>query len=312
MTSSHITHQLALSRVSELHKEAAADRLANEVAHEFQRLRPHLLRVADSRLGSVGNAEDLVQEAWIRLAGSERSTIRDLRSWLTTVVGRLALDVLTSPRARRELSVGACPPDAVVPVGAEASDTALRVEAGESISTALQIVCESLSPAERSAFILHDVFDYSFAEVARVVGRSPQASRQLAVRARRAISARASRYPASGDEQGEVVNAFLGATENGDLTRLLELLDPTLTPRSDGLRLVSGDRRFQRTPRPQSPSEPQARPRPNDPVATADRCRPRSGAWRLYGRPVLRSSPPCPWSPRRSPTLPVDSEHAAV
>ena len=211
---------------------------ASQTASEFERLRPYLLRVGYSHLGSLGEAEDVVQEAWLRLQGAERDEIRDLRAWLTTVVSRLALDALSSARARRENYVGPWLPEPLVDAGTVSADPAGRVELDESVSMALLIVLESLSPAERSAFLLHDVFGYSFPEVARIVDRTPQATRQLAARARNAVEARRPRYPASEDQQREVIEAFLGATQNGEIAMLLELLDPDVTFRSDGGGLV--------------------------------------------------------------------------
>ena len=209
---------------------------------EFERLRPYLLRVAYSHLGSVTDAEDVVQDAWLRLLGTDRAAIRNLRAWLTTVVSRLALDTLTSARARREQYVGPWLPEPVVDAGPGA-DPAGHIDLDESVSMGLLIVLEALSPAERSAFLLHDVFGYTFPEVAQIVDRTPQATRQLATRARHAVEARRPRYPAAPDEQREVVNAFHSATENGDLATLLELLDPAVTFRSDGGGLVNAARK---------------------------------------------------------------------
>jgi RNA polymerase sigma-70 factor (ECF subfamily) len=214
-----------------------------ETESEFERLRPYLLRVAYSHLGSLAEAEDVVQEAWIRLLGTDRSEIRDLRAWLTTVVSRLALNALTSARARRERYVGPWLPEPVVDASPAGADPAERVDLDESVSMALLVVLESLSPAERSAFLLHDVFGYSFPEVARIVDRSEQAARQLAARARHAVEARRPRYPASEEEQRKVVDAFITATENGDIARLLELLDPEVTFQSDGGGLVPAARK---------------------------------------------------------------------
>lgn len=213
------------------------------VAAEFDALRPYLLRVAYSHLGSIGEAEDVVQESWLRLSGAERAKIRDLRAWLTTVVSRLALDALTSARARRERYVGPWLPEPVIGTEGPGADPASRVDLDESVSMALLIVLEALSPAERSAFLLHDVFGYSFSEVARIVRRTPQATRQLATRARHAVEARRPRYPAADDEQREVVTAFQAASEDGDLATLMELLDPAVTFRSDGGGRVNAARR---------------------------------------------------------------------
>ena len=140
-----------------------------QLATEFARLRPYLLRVAYSHLGSLSEAEDLVQEAWIRLERTDRAEIRNLRAWLTTVVSRLALDALTSARSRRESYVGPWLPEPLVQADPSAVDPAHQLDLDESVSMALLVVLESLSPAERSAFLLHDVFGYSFNEVAEIV-----------------------------------------------------------------------------------------------------------------------------------------------
>jgi RNA polymerase sigma-70 factor (ECF subfamily) len=209
---------------------------------EFDRLRPYLLRVAYSHLGSLNEAEDLVQEAWLRLARTDRAEIRDLRAWLTTVISRLAIDALTSARARREHYVGPWLPEPLVQEAGGSPDPALRTDLDEDVSMAMLIVLESLSPAERSAFLLHDVFGYSFEEVARIVDRTPGASRKMAARARAAVEARRPRYPAGAAEQRQIVEAFLGAAQDGDLASLLELLDPSVTFHSDGGGLVPAAR----------------------------------------------------------------------
>jgi RNA polymerase sigma-70 factor (ECF subfamily) len=200
-----------------------------DLAGQFEELRPYLRRVAYSHLGSLSEADDVVQDAWLRLERSEAGEIRDLRAWLTTVVSRLSLDALTSARVQREQYVGNWLPEPVVE-SAEDLD--------ESVSMALLVVLESLSPAERSSFLLHDVFGYSFDEVARVVDRTPQATRQLASRARKAVEARRPRYPANEDEQRAVVEAFLAAAREGDIAKLLEILDPDVTLTGDGGGLV--------------------------------------------------------------------------
>ena len=210
---------------------------------EFDRLRPYLLRVAYSHLGSLSEAEDLVQEAWLRLSRADRAEIRDLRAWLTTVVSRLALDALTSARARRERYVGPWLPEPLVQDADDSSDPAQRTDLDEDVSMAMLIVLESLSPAERSAFLLHDVFGYAFDEVAEIVDRTPAATRKLAARARAAVEARRPRYPAPAEEQREIVQAFLGASQKGDIGALLELLDPSVTYRSDGGGLVPAARK---------------------------------------------------------------------
>jgi RNA polymerase sigma-70 factor (ECF subfamily) len=201
---------------------------------EFERLRPYLLRVAYSHLGSLGEAEDVVQEAWLRLERAQRPGIRDLRAWLSTTVARLAIDALTSARARREHYVGTWLPEPLVLRGGEDEDLADRVTLDESVSMALLVVLESLTPPERSAFLLHDVFGYSFEQVAGIVGRSPQATRQLAARARRHVEAARPRYPATAAEQRQLLEVFLTAASSGDVEALLALLDPEVEYRSDG------------------------------------------------------------------------------
>ncbi|MGZ4187388.1 MAG: RNA polymerase sigma factor SigJ [Solirubrobacteraceae bacterium] len=212
------------------------------LATEFAQLRPYLLRVAYSHLGSLSEAEDLVQEAWIRLERTDRTEIRNLRAWLTTVVSRLALDALTSARSRRESYVGPWLPEPLVQADPNAVDPADQLDLDESVSMALLVVLESLSPAERSAFLLHDVFGYSFNEVAEIVGRTPAATRQLATRGRHAVEARRPRYPAGPQEQRAVVAAFQAATQDGDVGSLIELLDPAVTFRSDGGGVVNAAR----------------------------------------------------------------------
>lgn len=200
----------------------------SEPASEFERLRPHMTRVAYGILGSLSEAEDVVQEAWIKLQRIDVDEIEDLRGWLTTVVGRLALDALGTARRRRETYVGEWLPEPVVDeLGADPT-------LDESVSTALLLVLERLSPAERTAFLLHDVFELPFAQVAEVVGRSPAAVRQLAARARAHVEAGKPRFPASAEEEDRVAAAFVLAWQEGDLEALLELLDPEAVLRADG------------------------------------------------------------------------------
>jgi RNA polymerase sigma-70 factor (ECF subfamily) len=203
-------------------------------ADEFEALRPRLLRVAYSQLGSLAEAEDVVQEAWLRLERADRETIEDLAAWLTTVVSRIALDALGSARVRRERYVGPWLPDPLVDAAAGDPDPADRVTLDESVSLALLFVLERLSPAERTAFILHDVFDYSFEEVGDVVGRTPAAARQLASRARRHVVEQRPRQSGTPEQQRRAVEAFAAASAEGDLEALLTVLDPDVVMRSDG------------------------------------------------------------------------------
>jgi len=201
-------------------------------ARRFARARPRLLRLAYSQLGDLGEAEDVVQEAWLRLERTGAESIDDLDAWLTTVVGRLALDTLRSARARREEYVGPWLPEPVVSTGAE--DPADRVTLDESVSYALLVLLEQLSPAERTAFVLHDVFDGPFGEVGEVVGRTPEAVRQLASRARRHVAHQRPRFEASPDEHDRAVRAFAQAIAEGDLDGLVAVLDPDVVWTADG------------------------------------------------------------------------------
>ena len=207
---------------------------ATELASEFERLRPYLLRVAYSHLGSLGEAEDVVQEAWLRLERAGRAEIRDLRAWLTTVVARLAIDALTSARARREHYVGTWLPEPLVATGREEGDLADRVTLDESVSMAFLVVLESMTPAERVAFILHDVFGYPFAEIARIVGRTPAACRQLASSGRRRV--RAAHPPAAPAtaRQAAIIRDFKNAWQASDIAALIALLDPDAIVTADG------------------------------------------------------------------------------
>ncbi|HTT94016.1 MAG TPA: RNA polymerase sigma factor SigJ [Solirubrobacterales bacterium] len=202
--------------------------MGDELATEFEALRPQLTRVAYGMLGSLAEAEDIVQEAWLRLGRVDPAEIENLRAWLTTVVGRLALDALGSARARRESYVGEWLPE---PVVEEDGDEPTLDEA---VSTALLVVLERLSPAERTAFLLHDVFDLPFEKVAGVVGRSPAAVRRLAARARAHVEAGQPRFPADAAEEERIVAAFALAWQEGDHEALLGLLDPDAVMRADG------------------------------------------------------------------------------
>jgi RNA polymerase sigma-70 factor (ECF subfamily) len=199
-----------------------------ELAVAFERHRPQLVRVAYGILGSLSEAEDVVQDAWLRLQRSEPAAIDDLRAWLITVVGRLALDLLGSARRRREDYVGEWLPEPLV--GAPEENATLD----EEVTTALLVVLERLSPAERAAFLLHDVFELPFEEVAEVVGRTPAAVRQLAVRARRRVEQGRPRFPASREEQERIAAAFATAWQAGEIGELAALLDPEAVLRSDG------------------------------------------------------------------------------
>jgi len=211
------------------------------LSQAFEAHRPRLLRVAYATVGSVSEAEDCVQEAWLRLQAQDPGSIRDLGAWLTTTVSRLAYDALGSARARRERYVGPWLPEPLVE-GLADDDPADRVTLDESVSMALLVVLERLSPAERTAFLLHDVFGLAFEEVAGVVGRTPAAVRQLASRARKHVEDGQPRFPPTLAQQRRLVAAFADACGGGDMERLVALLDPGVVWRSDGGGKVSAAR----------------------------------------------------------------------
>ncbi|UPK74188.1 RNA polymerase sigma factor SigJ [Nocardioidaceae bacterium SCSIO 66511] len=203
------------------------------LAEAFEVNRPRLLRIAYTMTGSLAEAEDCVQEAWLRLRGiADPDGVRDLAAWLTTTVSRLALDALGSARVRREQYVGTWLPEPLVQDTSQ--DPADRITLDESVSMALLVVLEQLSPAERTAFVLHDVFAVPFPEVAEIVGRTPAAVRQLASRARRRVEAGQPVAPPSDAEQRALVEAFAAACDRGDLPGLIAVLDPDVVLRGDG------------------------------------------------------------------------------
>src|SRR5882757_2619169 len=181
-------------------------------------------------LGSTGEADDAVQEAWLRLSRSDSDAVDNLRAWLTTVVGRVSLDMLRSRKARREDPDGS---DHIEPIVSESTEEnpAEEAELADSVGLAMLVVLENLSPAERVAFVLHDMFGVPFSEIGEIAGRSPDAARQLASRARRTV--RGSVPPPDPDlaQQRRVVDAFLAAARAGDFEGLLELLDPDVVQR---------------------------------------------------------------------------------
>ena len=182
-------------------------------------------------LGSVTEAEDALQESWLRLDRRPPDETSNLRPWLTTVVGRICLDVLRARRAKREDYAGSWLPEPIVADADTPEDEALLADA---VGMALLVVLESLTPAERLAFVLHDVFAVPFEEIAPVVDRSPTAARQLASRARRRVQAARAEPDADLPVQQRVVDAFLAAARAGDFDALLSLLDPDVVLRTDG------------------------------------------------------------------------------
>jgi RNA polymerase sigma factor (sigma-70 family) len=201
-------------------------------AEQFEALRPQLQSVAYRMLGSVGEAEDAVQEAWLRLSRSDEETIANLGGWLTTVVARIALDMLRARRARREDAAGGWLPEPVVVDGATAGPEQEALLA-DSVGLALLVVLDTLSPAERLAFVLHDMFDVSFEEIAPIVNRTPTAARKLASRARQRVRGAAPAPDPDVARQREVVDAFLAASRAGDFEALVAVLDPDVVFRLD-------------------------------------------------------------------------------
>jgi RNA polymerase sigma factor (sigma-70 family) len=202
------------------------------LAERFEANRSHLRGVAFRMLGSVAEADDAVQEAWIRLSRTDTRHVDNLRAWLTTVVGRVCLNMLRSRRTRREASLETHLPDPIVSPE-EGIDPEQEALLGDSVGLAMLVVLDSLTPAERVAFVLHDVFAVPFVAIAPIVGRTPTAARQLASRARRRVQV-APVPDVDLDGQWAVVDAFLAAARAGDFERLLTVLDPGVVLRSDG------------------------------------------------------------------------------
>jgi RNA polymerase sigma-70 factor, ECF subfamily len=201
---------------------------------EFEALRPHLLAVAYRLTGTVADAEDIVQDAWLRWNGAKTEAITDLRAWLTTVVSRLGLDRLRSAAHRRETYVGEWLPEPVV-TGFDGSDPLALVVAGEDARFAAMVVLERLTPDQRVAFVLHDGFAVPFGEIASVLGVSDATARQLASRARRAIITSAPE-PVPDDAHNEVAGALMAALAEGDMKAIVRLLHPEVTFTGDSNR----------------------------------------------------------------------------
>jgi RNA polymerase sigma factor (sigma-70 family) len=241
---------------------------ADRIADEFEQARPRLRAVAYRMLGSLTEADDAVQEAWLRLHRSG-AVIDDLRAWLVTVVGRICLDVLRARKTRREDYAGSWLPEPIVqtdPVSEPERDAVLA----DSVGLALLVVLESLAPAERLAFVLHDVFGVPFEEIATIVDRSPDAARQLASRARRRIGRTPHAPDADLAVQRQVVEAFLAASRSGDFDALIAVLDPDVVLRADG-----------------GGSGPLARPPVVGALAVASELRSRGPAFARVASPVI-------------------------
>ncbi len=204
----------------------------NWLAERFEENRSHLRAVAYRMLGSTNDADDAVQESWLRLSRSNASDIENMGAWLTTVVARVCLDMLRSRTARREEPLDAqLPEPALSPLSHDKQiDPEKEALLADSVGLALLVVLDRLTPAERVAFVLHDTFAVPFEEIAAILGRSPTAARQLASRARRRVRGAAA-APANVSQQREVVNAFLAALRSGDFEGLIAVLDPDVVVR---------------------------------------------------------------------------------
>jgi RNA polymerase sigma factor (sigma-70 family) len=212
------------------------------LAERFEANRGHLRSVAFRMLGSDGEADDAVQEAWLRLARADASGVENLRIWLTTVVARVCLDMLRSRKSRREAPIT----EAATVAGGD--DAARDLEIADSIGIAMLMVMETLSPAERVAFVLHDMFNLPFEDIAPIVSRSPATARQLASRARRRLQGAPASPDADRERRREVVNAFLAASRGGDFSALLAILDPAVVLRADAPMIAASLARIGDTP----------------------------------------------------------------
>lgn len=213
---------------------------AERQAREFEDHRAHLRAVAYRMLGSLGEADDAVQESWLRLNRTEAGGVENMRAWLTTVVARVCLDMLRARRARREEFVGDELPEPMVTVAAANAPEDEAILA-DSVGLALLVVLDTLTPPERLAFVLHDMFGMPFEEIAPIVERTPTATRQLASRARRRVRGATPHSVAQLRRQRAVVDAFLAATRSGDFAALVAVLDPEVVLRADRGRLATPD-----------------------------------------------------------------------
>jgi RNA polymerase sigma factor (sigma-70 family) len=200
---------------------------------DFEAHRGHLRAVAYRMLGSSSEADDAVQEAWLRVARADGDGIRNVRAWLTTIVARVCLDMLRSRTARREVAL-----DAPLPAGGPEPEQ--EAVLADSVGVALMVVLDTLSPAERLAFVLHDMFAVPFAEIAPVLGRSTPATKMLASRARSRVRHTGGRSAADAPRRWRLVAAFLAASREGDFAALLDLLDPDVTARADAFAAPGG------------------------------------------------------------------------
>ena len=215
------------------------------LAQQFEEHRTRLRAVAYRMLGSLGEADDAVQETWLRLNRIDSDDVKNLGGWLTTVVARVSLNILRSRRSRPEEPLDARMPEPIVD-RADGTDPEHEALLADSVGLALLVVLETLNPAERLAFVLHDMFAVPFDEIAPIVDRSPEAARQLASRARRRVQGEKAIPDADLDTQREVVDAFLAAARDGDFEGLLEVLDPDVVLRADRGAVAIGSARVVR------------------------------------------------------------------
>ncbi len=203
---------------------------------QFQRHRAHLEAVAYRMLGSVSESEDALQEAWLRLSRSQQDAIRDQRAWLTTIVSRICIDMLRSRQARREDYFGTWVPEPIIESGTRGDDPAEHAVIADTVGLALLVVLETLTPNERLAYVMHDMFGLPFDEIGPMIDRSADSARQLASRARRRVRAEAPPADTDVSKQREIVDAFLAAARAGDFDRLAALLHPQVVMRAGGAR----------------------------------------------------------------------------
>jgi RNA polymerase sigma factor (sigma-70 family) len=211
------------------------------LAQRFEEHRGRLRAVAYRMLGSLSEADDAVQEAWLRVSAAESGTVQNLGGWLTTVVARVCLNMLRSRQSHREEPIGPHLPEPIVD-RADGTDPEHEALLADSVGLALLVVLDTLSPAERLAFVLHDIFAMSFGEIAPIVERTPAAARQLASRARRRVQGEPTMPDADLDRQRAVVKAFMAAARAGDFDGLVAVLDPDVIVRTDMGRMIGGSR----------------------------------------------------------------------
>jgi RNA polymerase sigma-70 factor (ECF subfamily) len=205
---------------------------ADWLAERFEAQRPRLRAVAYRMLGSGAEADDALQEAWLRLSRSDTSAVENMGGWLTTIVARVCLDLLRSRQSRREQLAGEHLPEPASASG-DADGPEQQALLADSVGLALLVVLDALTPVERLAFVLHDMFEVPFDQIAPIIGRSPAAARQLASRARRRVRAAGADPTSDPARQREVVTAFLAASRRGDFAALVALLDPDVAMRTD-------------------------------------------------------------------------------